>query len=240
MTEAGNLVYQDTMRAGVPAAGPGRRADPVREFVLAGLADGRLKSGEKLPTEREFAERFGRPRSAVRTTLAVLEAEGLVVRTVGRGTFLAAPPHLPGGADPSDTSPANLMEARLLFEPQLVDLVVRNATAADLRAIETCLTRSRTAASLGDFERWDCALHLAIAQATHNDFLVRVMDLMNRARQTSQWGQLKERTLSAARREVSTAEHERILEALRRRDVEAARACIVEHLLGVRRNLLGD
>ncbi|HEY8370729.1 MAG TPA: FadR/GntR family transcriptional regulator [Thermodesulfobacteriota bacterium] len=225
-------------RGGPGAAG----ADPVRDYILGGLAEGRLKPGDRLPTERQFSERFGRPRGSVRKTLAILEAEGWILRAVGRGTFLSTRATSAGaalGAVAPDTSPAALMEARLLLEPQLADLVVRNATAADLREIEECLDRSRTAGSIDEFERWDGALHLAITRATHNDFLVRVMELMNRARQTSEWGQLKMRALTAARRQVSTAEHAAIVDALRRRDADLARTRIREHLLGVRRNLLG-
>ncbi len=234
------MVNQEAVREN--AGAPETVADPVREYILGGLADGRLKPGERLPTEREFSQRFGRPRGTVRKTLAILEAEGWLRRSVGRGTFLSARASGAGaaiGLVAPDTSPAALMEARLVLEPQLADLVVRNATAADMREIEECLERSRTAGTLDEFERWDGALHLAIVRATHNDFLVRVMELMNRARQTSEWGQLKAHTLTGARRQVSTAEHTAIVEALRQRDVALARTRILEHLVGVRRNLLG-
>lgn len=221
------------------------RADPIRDLVFQGIADGTLHFGAKLPTERELATRFGRPRSAVRKTLTVLEAEGWIVRNVGRGTFLSL---APSPADPStthpldpDTSPAQVIEARLVLEPHLVELAVGNATTADLRHIIECWRRGGEATSLGDFDRWDRALHRAIAEATHNGLIIRAFELIDRARDTAEWGTLKtSRHLARPeRRAVVHREHEAVVLALRERDGARVRKAMLDHLLGVRQNLLG-
>lgn len=220
-------------------------ADPVRDLVFQGIADGTLRFGAKLPTERELAVRFGRPRSAVRKTLTVLEAEGWIVRNVGRGTFVsqsrsASDPAAPQVADP-DTSPAQLIAARLVLEPELVGLTVANATTTDLRHIIECWRRGVEATTLADFDRWDRALHRAIAQATHNGLIIRAFDLIDRARDTAEWGTLKtSRHLARPERRAAVhREHEAIVLALRERDGERARQVMLDHLLGVRQNLLG-
>ncbi len=126
----------------------------IREFILNGAADGSLARGEKLPTERELAQRFAVPRNAVRKTLAQLEAEGSIARHVGRGTFLAAAAgagNEPGTAPANHISPAELMEARLRIEPAIAELIVTNATAADFERMEMCLDRAARAATLYDF-----------------------------------------------------------------------------------------
>ena len=70
----------------------GRRGgQQVRQWLLDMLASGRYAAGSKLPTERAVAERLAVPRSAVRNALAALEAEGMVVRLIGSGTFVAEP-----------------------------------------------------------------------------------------------------------------------------------------------------
>lgn len=210
----------------------------LREQLVRGIRDARWKPGDRLPTERELAARHDAARSAVRKVLAELGAQGLITRTAGRGTEVAgAPaPNLP--ETQPDTSPAELMEARLLFEPMLAELAVRNATGADLKRMEECLERAKRASSMAEFEDWDDALHRAIAAATHNGFLVRVYQQISASRWQTAWGRLKQRSWSAARRAAYQAEHRRIVVALKQRDVGSARARIAEHLRHVGRDLL--
>ncbi len=217
--------------------------DRVRAFVLSGLAEGRLAAGTRLPTERALAARFGTSRSAVRRALVVLEVEGRIVRHVGRGTFVAAGATRDGDAGRPvvgpDASPAEVMDARLALEPHLADLVVTNATAADIRTLEARLAEGRAARSIEAFERADGMLHLAIVRATHNRLLESAIEGIDRARQNATWGKLKRDTLTPERRASYQAEHEAIVAALSERDARLARTRIVEHLLHVRRNLLG-
>jgi len=205
------------------------------------LLDGSLAPGTRLPTERELVRRFGIPRNAVRRTLAQLEAEGAITRHVGRGTFVAGT----AGADAipaasaAHTSPAELMEARLRLEPALAELIVTNATAADFERMEACLERAEKAATLDEFELWDAALHEALAGATHNRFVARVLDMVTAVRQQSEWGKLKDRIVTPERRLRYQQEHREIVRALKARDAERARAAITDHLQHARRNLFG-
>ena len=217
--------------------------DPVRNFVLGGIASGTLGPEQKLPTEREFAHRFGRPRSAVRNSLIVLEAEGHIRRNVGRGTFVAKTKSANidtfAGFDP-DASPAELLEARLVFEPSLVALVTSNATSADFRAMEECLSQAAAAQNLDAYERQDDAFHMAIARATHNSLLIRMAEQFSAARRNAPWGRLKQRSgaFDPKRRADVRVEHLGILEALKLRDEDLARERLRAHLARVRFNLL--
>jgi len=220
-------------------------AQRIREFILNAAAEGTLAPGVKLPTERELAERFTVPRNAVRKMLAQLEAEGAITRHVGRGTFLANDGNTaPGeGSFPFDsvahTSPAELMEARLRIEPALAELIATNATPADFERMETCLEKSERAATLDEFELWDAALHQALATATHNRFVIRVLDLVAALRQQAEWGKLKDRIVTPERRIKYQQEHRDIVRALKARDADLARQCIADHLQHARRNLFG-
>jgi len=208
----------------------------LRAHILQGIEDQSLKPGDRLPPEREMVRRFDAARSAVRRMLADLEMEGRIVRTVGRGTMIAGERDLP--TVNAQTSPAELMEARLLFEPAIADLVVTHATPADFERMEECLTRGARAGSVAEFEQWDAALHQAIAAATHNSFVIRVLDSINAVRDQSEWGQLKQRSLTPERRAIYQLEHKRLVEALKKRDGAEARQRMSEHLRQVRRNLL--
>ena len=183
----------------------------IRDFIMNAAADGTLAPGARLPTERELAERFAVPRNAVRKMLTQLEAEGSITRHVGRGTFLA------GAASPapeqfhpesfSNTSPAELMEARLRIEPALAELIVTNATPADFDRMEMCLDKAEKAGTLDEFELWDAALHQALATATHNRFVIRVLDLVAAVRKQAAWGKLKDRIVTPVRRLQYQREH---------------------------------
>jgi len=215
----------------------------VRDFIADATATGALSPGARLPTERELAERFAVPRHAVRKTLAELEAEGSITRHVGRGTFLAPAASAPLDDLPSrsamHTSPAELMEARLQIEPVTAELIATNATAADFERMETCLARAESAATLDEFERWDAALHHALAAATHNRFIVRVFEMVAAVREQAEWGKLKDRIVTPERRVQYQQEHRAIVDALKSRDAERARQCMLAHLHHARRNLFG-
>ena len=218
-------------------------AQRIRDFILKSAGDGSLSPGAKLPTERELARRFALPRNAVRKSLAQLEAEGSISRHVGRGTFLVDA----AGTDADATlahathiSPAELMEARLRIEPAIAELIVTNATAADFDRMETCLDKAERASTLDEFELWDSALHQAMASASHNRFMVRMLDIVTAIRQQSEWGKLKDRIVTSERRLKYQEEHRVIVTALKDRDDAGAKKAIVAHLQHARRNLFGD
>jgi DNA-binding FadR family transcriptional regulator len=218
-------------------------ASSVRDYILNAASEGKLAPGARLPTERDLARRFSVPRNAVRRTLAQREAEGSITRHVGRGTFLSGATPAPGEASPADnvahTSPAELMEARLRIEPALAELIVTNATPADFERMETCIDRAERSATLDEFEMWDAALHQALATATHNRFVIRVLDMVAAVREQSEWGKLKDRIVTPERRITYQREHRAIVGALKARDADRARASILEHLQHARRNLFG-
>src|SRR5689334_10676013 len=107
----------------------------VRDYIIGSIKSGAYRANGKLPTERALAEQLGVPRSAVRDALAVLESGGAVTRIIGSGTYVREqePQSAPAPAEvaPPAASPAEIMEARLLLEPQLAQLAAINADQAD-------------------------------------------------------------------------------------------------------------
>ena len=213
----------------------------LRAFVLAQAAlDSAL--GNQLPTEREFTQRFGLPRNAVRRTLAELESEGRIRREVGRGTFIASAPTDSGlpsapNAPAPPSSPAELMQARLRIEPAAVELIVVNATSADYERMDHCLERAEKAITLDEFELWDAALHQAMAAATRNQLIARIFDLFHSARQQAEFGKLRDRIVTEQLRLDYQKQHRAIVDALKQRDATAARQAVTVHLTYAHRNL---
>lgn len=212
----------------------------LKETLLANLRNGRWRPGERLPAERQMMESYQVGRSTVRRVLTQMKQMGLITQAVGSGTFVAqaALEKLPpaDSAAPG-TSPAELMEARMVFEPALVELVVRNANAADFSAMEECCRNAEAAETFEQFEYWDGALHKTVADATHNNFVIGVVKLINDVRERAEWGLLKKESLTAERRHAYQLEHRALVSALKQRDAARAKKAIVDHLVHVRQNL---
>jgi DNA-binding FadR family transcriptional regulator len=211
----------------------------LRALVEQGTLNGTLGPGAKLPTERELVDRLSAPRSAVRRALDALERDGLVIRHVGRGTFLTETSTQASNGAPEDTSPAEIMQVRLLLEPSVAAVAARLATQTELDRISDCLDRGGASDDFEGFESWDGKLHRAIAEAAHNGLLMTMFDVMNTARQLPVWGSLKRRTSTPERRACYHDQHTAIVEALLDRDPDAARDRMYDHLSSVSDNLLG-
>jgi GntR family transcriptional regulator, uxu operon transcriptional repressor len=218
----------------------------LRQTLLDQLQSGQWRAGERLPTERELAQRHRVSRTTVRKALADLKQQGLIEQTVGSGTYVADHAstrlnRLVRAVAPDSsrhTSPAELMEARLALEPAIIDMAIRNANAADLQRMQACCDEAERAETLEAFEHWDGELHQAIADAAHNSFVANVFTLMKTVRAQSDWGQLKKKSVTPERRLAYQAEHRAIVNALRERDTTGAREHTLAHLLHVRQNLL--
>lgn len=206
------------------------------------VAERGLEPGSKLPTEREFAQRSGENRTTVRRALEALEAQGRIIRHVGRGTFLtpARPDETQEAAVHETISPAQIMAVRLLIEPQTMPLIVAAATPADFAEMDRCLRGGDDAQDYHDFELWDIALHRALAQATHNSLLASICQMANDARHQPLWGKLKQRSFTPERRDEYEQDHHQIVAALAERDPDAGHAAMRTHLLRVRDYILGE
>ncbi len=222
-----------------------RSAARLAQHLREQIANGSFAVGVKLPSERELAVRFELSRGSVRRVIDRHVADGVLRRTPGSGTFVAA---VPGGEQRAALSrvaitsvrPAELMEARLLLEPLLPSLIVRHATRVDFARMTHCLAEAGRAASFEEFEYWDGARHEALSQAAHNGFLSLTLRLMNEVRDNGEWCRLKRGALTPARRACCQAQHHAIVEALRDRHEQAASAAIRDHLLEVQANLFGS
>lgn len=206
-------------------------------MLLEGLAAGALSPGGRLPTERDLVMQFSAPRSAVRRALGQLEDEGLLIRQVGRGTFLSE--SATSGTVAIDTSPASIMQARLVIEPPLAAVAAVTATASDLKTISAYLAEGGQAEGFEAFEAWDAELHRAIASASRNGPLMRMFDVMNSARALPVWGDRKRQTSTRERRQRYHEDHVQIVEALLGRDPEGAEQAMLGHLRLVAHNLVG-
>lgn len=236
-----------------------KRGRELAQLILAESRRAGLGPGSRLRTERQLAADLGITRSGVRQALAALEADGLVSREVGRGTFYSEASGAafaalgeadgPGTADPgardpgkvaTDFAPADVMTIRRLLEPQAMPLVVMWATAREFAEMERCVAGGDRAANYEEFETWDLALHRCIMAAARSPLLSALYGVIESARHGQVWGDLKRRSSSRQRRAVYQQDHRAIVVALRARDADAAVEAMRVHLARVAGHLLGE
>jgi DNA-binding FadR family transcriptional regulator len=206
----------------------------IRRRLETLLTEDGVRAGERIPTERALAERLDLSRATVRRVLGELEAEGLIVRHVGRGSFLLEAPVPDNGR----ISPRDVMVVRRLLEPAVVRLVVGAASSEDIDEIRRCVERTEAAPTYEDFEHWDGALHRAIVAATHSPLLGRIYAVIDAARADPLWGTLKLTSFSPDARATYEGDHRQILDAIAARDADAAEHAALRHVENVTARLL--
>jgi DNA-binding FadR family transcriptional regulator len=209
----------------------------LRSCLENAIVSGPLSVGMQFPTEREIAEHFNLSRAAVRSALKQLEQNGLIVREVGRGTFVADKtkfifqPLL-------QVSPGDLVEMRLAIEPGIASLVVYNATREDLARMEAALAKGRMVAGWIEAERNDTEFHDAFYWASHNSGVRQIAKNIREARNSEIWQRLKESSFNLEQWAIYQTEHSRIFERLAARDAAGVKKEIIQHLYGVQKQML--
>ena len=206
------------------------------------IAEGRLKSGDQLPPERDLAEKFLVSRTSVREALRALESVGLIEIRPGEGTFvreisveaLVEPLALVLLSQRAMTS--ELFEARRLLEPHIAGLAARRATPEEVQEMGRILDEQAREIAAGNTGlAQDAAFHAAIGTAAHNRAITRIvhalMDLLAQSRE--------EAIATPGRPTRSHEDHRRILDAIRAGDVAAAERAMLEHVVAVEALVLG-
>ena len=204
--------------------------------VKAMIAEGRLKAGDRLPPERDLAEKFVVSRTSVREALRALESLGLVEIRPGEGTFVRQV-SIESLIEPlallmvsQREAIGELFEARRLLEPSLAALASTRATPEEIHEMERIL-ESQAAEIAGGRTglAQDAQFHAAIGVAAHNRAITRIahaiMDLLTQSREES--------LNTPGRPTRSHEDHRRIVAAITARDEGAARAAMLDHLKAV-------
>jgi DNA-binding FadR family transcriptional regulator len=212
----------------------------ISEAIADDIVSGRLAPGERLPSERALAARYGVGRPLVREALRSLGELGLIETHPGRGTYVRssalAGVHRPVGLAirRRGVTVAQLSEARIALESEAAGLAAARASSRDIEKLESALRALEAAQGIAHVQR-DLAFHLAIAAAAHNPVIEMMLE------------SIAPLTVGLMTRSVGDPEvmrrsqpyHGVCLEAIRRHDPAAARAAIVAHL-SVASELYGD
>jgi GntR family transcriptional regulator, transcriptional repressor for pyruvate dehydrogenase complex len=215
-------------------------AEQVSEQIAKSIIDNNMVAGDKLPSERELSEGFGVSRPVVREALRGLAARGMVTVRSGVGASVAS-------ADASLVTDAfrsflrgseeleysHVHEVRLMLELQIAKIACENATDDDIRRLEAIHARMAGDPTTDDAAAADVEFHGMIAKATHNPLYAIILDSLRDV-----LFQVRQSALHVPGRAHRGFEyHGEILDAIRRRDADAAVAHMREHLEDVSRAL---
>ena len=215
-------------------------ASLARARLLTMIEKGLSGADGRLPTERDLAGTLGVGRRAVRRALEALEAEGLIWRKQGKGTFAGQPP------DPRQVLAANIvgetnfievMAARLCIEPALAAMSAKNALPADIERMRNLARRIVDATDPDSIELWDGALHRLIARTAGNKPLIAAFSMLDEIRGNESWRGLRSNARSLETLRVSDREHHAIIDMIEAGKPDAAEAAMRAHLTTLADNL---
>ena len=215
---------------------PSTLLDSVRDWLLS-FPTG---ADQRLPPERELAEKFAVSRGQLRRVLGELENEGLIQRFVGRGTFVVGN-RTSSNRNAEDiaagSSPVAAMQARSLIEPEIARLAAYHATSNQIAELRDLCQLMRRAETWEIYAELDWQFHNVLAEASANTVLVEVQKLVNGIRRYVVWGNLVKRPVGPQADYHSFAEHERIVDAIASRDGDAASRAMIDHLGGTKSHM---
>ena len=205
----------------------------VAQRLVALLSNGTLKPGDKLPPERELARQLNVGRTTVREALKLLTLSGLLEAKRGDGTYVR---------QEFTNFLSQQIEWPVLLSVNEVDMIVEVREGLEVKAARLAAERAtpEEVKKIGVFRRLleiegrdieretelDLEFHHAIATASHNELLCRLMlSLQDMLREyIALSNQMTDRI------ETTVAEHQPIYEAIAAGDPDAAEHAMIEHL----------
>ncbi len=219
-----------------PIKEPGTLTDKITERIEKLIAAQHLRSGDRLPSEREMAKLLGVSRPALREAVKTLVAHDRLVVRHGQGVFVAMT-----GDEALRISLANLevslqelFAMREVLEGPAAAWAAERALPEEILALEEALNEERAAREAPvDLERLgklDAAFHLRIVELAKNRFLGQTLGVLHEMLASGM-----QTTLSIpGRPQKAWQDHLAIFEAIRRRDGDAARVAVLNHIRGAR------
>jgi GntR family transcriptional repressor for pyruvate dehydrogenase complex len=221
------------------------RVDKIAKELQEQIAQGKLKSGERLPSERSLCSLFGVGRTTIREALKSLAVRGLVTRSA-RGAVVADADsvRLPGADLPSlaaQTSIRQLFEVRKLMEVRVAGWAALRATAQDIEAMRSAIEADAARNTSGGNP--NRLFHDALANAAHNPALVQVYESGRHLffRLPFYWKLFDDAQVKmtrAERHEMARRWHEQIFKAIVERDAAEAEGAMFQHLDIMEKDLL--
>jgi DNA-binding FadR family transcriptional regulator len=211
---------------------PRRLYRQIADQLRAAITAGEFALGARLPPERDLATQLGVSRPSVREALIALEVEGLVEVRMGSGIYVLARegPSSPRGVDAA-LGPFDIIRARQVIEAELAAAAARSKSTHAVKRMRAALKHMDEDIARGVMPyAGDRDFHVALAEASDNAALVRVVTELFDERNNPLFEQLGRHFENARSWRQALAEHRAVLRAVLAGDVAGARAAMRTHL----------
>jgi len=218
-----------------------RLYEQIARKLAKSIADGKYEIGQRLPSERELAQTFEVSRPTVREAIIALELDELVDVRLGSGVYVKNRQPPSGSEGAKDIGPFELLEARHAIEGEAAALAALRIDDAQLAELSGLIAEMRDDNKHNEIlmsEDADRRFHELIASSTQNSAIIVAVQMLWDARARSPQSHLVDDKVRARGLKPPIDEHTAIVRALKRRDPEAARAAMHEHISRVMEDLL--
>jgi GntR family transcriptional repressor for pyruvate dehydrogenase complex len=221
-----------------PVARPAQLSEAISDDLRKRIARSEIKPGDRLPTEKVLGETFGVSRAVVREAIARLKADGLIETRQGSGAYVAQVPKSLNlrfwqGDGPAQAELRQVFELRAMVEGAVAELAARRRTKSDLSTMKRHLKAMDTALCDGiDGTEADDNFHIAIAAATRNAYVGRLVEFLGRHFSESRKLTWPGRPGTESLPREAQREHLALFDAIAAGDPDAARSCALQHLRG--------
>ncbi len=209
------------------------RTDQIVDAIRGAIADGKFRTGDKLPPERELAETFGVSRTSIREAVKILATYGQIKSVQGGGLYVADQftenvfDFLGHGSHITANNFVPLYQARVVMETGSVMAAMANIGEEDIRRLEEYVRKTEVETDTVQLQRVDADFHISLIQASHNPILTSLYRMIHKIMAN---GIQKGISVYPAAKKMVIRDHKKIITALRSRSKTRCFNAISGHL----------
>jgi GntR family transcriptional repressor for pyruvate dehydrogenase complex len=220
---------------------PQRVSQIIEKQLREAIISHHYRAGDKLPPERELAKIFGASRSSIREAIRSLEKSGFVIVKKGvqggayvlkKGDTRKITHHLRDVLRLRDVSLENVLQARLIIEPEVAAKAAENASSEGIRLLEE-ITKEQLESfdpqnPVTKFDR-NPRFHRILAEMTGNQVLMIIQEILMEIHSHS----MNKKKMNQKTIQRITSQHQGIINALKKKDSKLAYERVKKHVMSV-------
>ncbi|MCR2822500.1 FadR/GntR family transcriptional regulator [Lederbergia panacisoli] len=201
-------------------------SENLRQYII----DHQLKTGDKLPSERDLAVMLDVSRVIVREALRALESTGIIVIRHGEGAFVNTDDtsvilnHLLFFWRMSNDRIEELFELRQLLEKTAIEQIINNSNTTQLTVLENIIFDMSQTKDSNTFKELDIEFHKELIKATNNELFKQLTDVI------VQYFSGVSLDMDEKNRNKTTVEHQLIVDAIKDKNKKLAIQLLNDHL----------
>lgn len=194
------------------------------------VADGVIEPGNRLPSERELAEKLNVSRPTIREAMIALELSGIVEIRTGSGIYVTEKKPFMATKD-QGIGPFEILEIRAILESEACFMAAQHITDEEIQQLKDAIVEMEEEEKRPDnSEKADWKFHKIIAVATQNSAMSSIIDWLWQLRNQSNLSSAFAARLREEGVHPSIQDHKDIVAALEKRNAKKAKAAMIKHI----------